>query len=169
MGLCVSASAPIMVPPMSYRGRHLADGGYRTILPIWTAVNMGATKVLAISVSPHRVQSLTSVPYGPLRLLLRWMELLTLQVEKDEVAAARLRLDEADTPLCRSSVKVVLPQNIAVPPPPNFDRKTARRLYDAGLCDARAAFDACKTPWEAKAYEFTDDCQLNMSREPRLV
>jgi len=129
--LCISAAIPVMVPPIAYKDMHLADGGYRTILPIWTALNMGATKVLAISVSPHRVKTLECPPRGPLRLLLRWIELLTLQVEKDEVAVARLWLDEPNATPAHSKVKLILPQNAKIPAPADFAPKTARDLYRA--------------------------------------
>ncbi|MBN1554989.1 MAG: patatin-like phospholipase family protein [Phycisphaerae bacterium] len=167
--LYISASAPVMVPPIPYGKSHLADGGYRTILPIWTALNLGANRVLAVSVTPSRVRLLSRPPQGPFSLLGRWIEFLTIQIEKDEVAAGRLRLDGTQVALKQSSLKLILPQNIELPDPPDFNPQKARELYAAGMRDAANAFDAHESPWDAEAYDFTDPFHLCSDTPPPLA
>jgi NTE family protein len=152
-----SATVPVVCPPVKRHLMALADGGYRSILPVRTALDMGATRIVAISVTPSRFPLFKGSMSSPLRLLWRWIELLSGQAERAELDYARLHLDGREhSSLAASHVKLIAPQDIAVPDPIHFDTATAQRLYHAGQDQASRAFDAYMSPWDAPCYSFND-------------
>jgi len=152
-----SAIIPVVCPPFKLNLMALGDGGYRSILPVRTALEMGATRILAVSVTPSRFPVFEGTMGSPIRLLWRWIELLSGQAERAELEYARLRLDgKEESLLVMSRVKLIAPQGIAMPDPIAFDAGTARRLYETGRMQASQAFDGHKSPWEAPCYSFGD-------------
>ncbi len=63
--LLASCSIPIIMPSVSIDGRRFTDGGLIDKLPLWAAVEMGATEILAVDslprVTPWWVQAGSSV------------------------------------------------------------------------------------------------------------
>ena len=135
----------------------LGDGIYMTILPLRTAIDMGATRILAVSVSPDSFGNLHKAPRSPFPLISHWIELLCGQDERNQVEYARMQLDgHSPVRLSQSRVKLVLPQGIDVPAPANFNPKEARKLYTSGRRVAADAFDKYESPWDAPCYSFAD-------------
>ncbi len=50
--LMASCAVPFGYPPVLIDGRRYVDGGLLDILPVWAAVEMGATRVIAVNVLP---------------------------------------------------------------------------------------------------------------------
>jgi predicted acylesterase/phospholipase RssA len=50
--LLASCSLPLWFPPVRIGAQRFTDGGVRSTLPIWAAVQMGATRVLAVDCMP---------------------------------------------------------------------------------------------------------------------
>jgi len=66
--LAASCAIPLLMPPYRIEGRSYCDGGLLNALPLWAALEMGATAILAIHVLPI-------LPWPmriPLRML-RWL------------------------------------------------------------------------------------------------
>ena len=51
--LMASCAVPLGYPPVRIGGRWYVDGGVLDILPVWAAVEMGATRVLAVNALPR--------------------------------------------------------------------------------------------------------------------
>lgn len=155
--LFYSASPPVLCPPVVRGSMALSDGGYRAILPIRTAIDMGATHVLAISLSPAHYPTLQKMPESPLALTVRWIELLCGQIERHQIEHSRLQVD-GPTPrsLSESRVKLIVPQDISMPTPFDFDPDKAHELYAAGKQQAADALETYDSPWDAACYEFID-------------
>lgn len=157
MALYYSASAPVMCPPVVKGEMAMGDGSYRTILPIQTAIEMGATRVLAVSVSPACYPAMKRAPKSPLTLLGRWIELLCGQVERQQIRIARLQLDQSAACLPeKSRVKIILPQDVNVPDPFDFDPQNAHELYAIGQQQAANALEGHDSPWSAACCSFVE-------------
>jgi NTE family protein len=50
--LAASAAIPIGLPPVRIDGRWYIDGGLLSLLPVWAAAEMGATRVVAVNALP---------------------------------------------------------------------------------------------------------------------
>lgn len=61
--LAATCTIPMAFPPVGIDGRRYVDGGLMGALPVWAAVEMGATRVIALNV-------LTTVPFRLLRRVL---------------------------------------------------------------------------------------------------
>jgi NTE family protein len=61
--LMASCAIPAGYPPVRINGKLYVDGGVLDILPVWAAVEMGATRVIAVNVLPV-------MPSAPLRAAL---------------------------------------------------------------------------------------------------
>lgn len=66
--LMASCAVPFGYPPVRIDGKLYVDGGLLDILPVWAAVEMGATRVIAVNALPV-------MPSHPLRALLRVVRL----------------------------------------------------------------------------------------------
>jgi len=152
-----SALIPVLCAPEKCGRMVLGDGGYRAVLPLQVATDMGATKILAVSVSPSSFGTVRSRLGGPLQLMGRWIELLCGQGERDQVRLARAELDGIPPRSCRDSrVKLILPYDVSMPDPPDFDPDRAHELYVSGQQMAAEVLDKVSTPWEAECYNFRD-------------
>lgn len=121
--LAASCSIPLAYPQYQINGHRYGDGGMLGALPIWAAIQMGATHVVAIDVSPR----LPSVVRYPLLALKRWRMGRRSSSSHSEVVVVKIT---AKPPLGSWSAAVT------------WNKDRAHRYLERGRIDAKAAWAA---------------------------
>lgn len=89
-----SANQPVYMSSLCKDGEVWADGGVKDYLPIAQAINLGAKH---IDIIVHNTEELLSKGWqqngGPLKLLLRVISVLTVDVAEDNISESKLRVD----------------------------------------------------------------------------
>lgn len=80
--IMASAALPILLVPWKYEGRQYVDGGVVSDLPMWVAVDAGATELYAIDIGPLQFGKRT--PRGILRVVGQTIDAVTSHQLGDE-------------------------------------------------------------------------------------
>ena len=116
--LLASCAIPGGFPTVSIQGRRLVDGGFLSVLPLWAAAEMGATRAVAIHAMPVMPSRLARWAVGAFRAIAR-NQPLAGDLEVRMIAPSR--------PATRLREFV------------RWERGRVQALIDMGYQDARAA------------------------------
>jgi len=118
--LAASCAVPLVLPQIRINGRFYSDGGLLNPLPVYAAVEMGATEICALHVLPE-------IPNGPLKPAVRAFRAI-FGFHPPVPEGVRLTILEPRSPL--GSVMDAL----------RFKRNNVERWLDQGYRDARKTF-----------------------------
>jgi predicted acylesterase/phospholipase RssA len=125
--LTASCAVPLVLPHGDIGGAVYCDGGIMLPLPLWAAVEMGATRVVAVNLLPIRPPLIEAFARA-LQWYCRWRCEIPESVSVIEIAPAE-RLGDI-----RESMY--------------WSRANTERLIERGRADARKQFDVkCFRPW----------------------
>jgi NTE family protein len=121
--LAASCAIPLAYPQYKLNGQRYGDGGMLGALPIWAAIQMGATHIVAIDISPR----LPAPVRYPLLALKRWRTGNRPSAGNSDVVVVKIA---ATPPLGNWSAAI------------SWNKDRARRYVDRGRADAIAAWEA---------------------------
>lgn len=116
--LLASCAIPCGFPAVHIDGKHLVDGGFLSVLPLWAAAAMGATRAVAIHAMPIMPSRLARAAVGAFRAIAR---------NQPGTGDLDVRMIAPSHPATRLREFI------------RWDRARAEALIEMGYQDARAA------------------------------
>lgn len=133
-GVLASAAFPVMFPAVQTRGQSWIDGGVREVLPAELAIELGATRVVAIITEPAQPTTQIRRRWTMLQVALRSLGLLVDEVLRSDLEVAEALADDSGIEL-----HVVRPAE-ALGDSFDFSRQKNHRLIVQGDADAQRMF-----------------------------
>lgn len=91
--LLASCNQPGIMPPVKMHNMYYVDGGVREIAPIQAAIELGATRIIAIVLSPvdpvYKNDEFDRIP----KILLRTLNLMTDEIVENDITAVKSMKD----------------------------------------------------------------------------
>ena len=141
--ILASSSYPIAFQPIALDGELYSDGGLRTVTPLGAAIAAGATEVDVVITMPDGLTQWGPHKPNVLQVGVRGMDLLTDQVQHDDVATCE-RVNELVRAGCAPGkrevrLRVIRPLKPVTEDPLDFSPEAIDRMIAIGEDDGRRA------------------------------
>ena len=88
--MLASASVPVVMNAAQVDGRPCYDGGMRDLLPLGTAINMGAQVLLPVFLDPEQFPETTQKPDRVDRIMMRTLDIMMQESLENDVSIAHM-------------------------------------------------------------------------------